>query len=71
MGWQDYINLDFDKLISDVIAVLFRVVRYPFDLLHKLPIWARWGLFSLILLFGLFVGWQLYNRRNEWREYTH
>lgn len=71
MGWEDWINLDFDDLFKTVLNFLFKILKYPFELFHKLPSWVGISLWVIIVLFVLFMLWQLYKRRNEWREYFH
>lgn len=71
MVWQDWINMDFDKVFKSVLLILFKIVKYPFELFHRLPWWIKTTFFILIILFALFISWQMYKRRNEWRECIH
>lgn len=71
MGWEDWINMDFEIMFKFIWGFFFKIVKYPFELFHRLPWWVGTSLWVIIILFALFVLVQLYKRRNEWREHFH
>ena len=69
MGYVDWLGkLDINKLIDSIFAWFGKIIQKVFGFFALIPDWVKWGVFSLIVAFAIFMLIVLVKRRHDWKK---